>query len=163
LFLIGIAGTALLATLTALAWLMAGKFGGRRLPGGMTREEVHEKARNHLETAIRIFEKKADSNWLHATNHNLIQALKLGMNDGEAAERLAINLETHGMPHHAIEVCELVLRSGYRFRTGAKARREEFRNRLLRYREKHKHPPANALPLFRHEEAINIIRASRFF
>lgn len=163
MLLISIAGTALLATLLALVWLLAGKSAGGRLPGGMSREEVREKARDHLETAIRLFERKAGPNWLHETNHHLIQALKLGMNDGEAAERLAINLESHGKPHHAVEVCELLLRKGYRFGKGAKARKEEFRNRLLRYREKHKRLPAGDLPLFRQEEALEIVWASRYF
>lgn len=160
--LILIAGTALLATLIALAVLMADRPGSAPLPGGMSRKEALEKARAHLEKAVRIFEKQEGPNWLHETNLHLIQALKLGLNDGEAAERLAINLEKHGKPHHAMEVCELVLRPGYRFGKGAKVGKQEFRNRLLRYREKHPSPPAADLPLFGPEEALAIVRASRF-
>lgn len=161
MLLIVIAGAALLATLAALARLALRGPERGLLPGGRTREQAREEARELLAKAVRTFEKQDGPNWLHETNRCLIEALKLGHNDGEAAERLAINLERHGKPHHAMELCELVLRPEYRFGKGASLRKDDFRNRLQRYRDRHPRPPASDLPLFTPEEAQDIVRASR--
>jgi hypothetical protein len=162
MILIATAGALLVATLGLLAWLIAGGSKPKRLPGGRSPEEAAREAGEHMRQAIRSFERREGPDWLYETNLRLIQAMKLGHNDGEAAERLAINLETHGEPRQAMEICQLVLRPEYRLRKGSALGKEDFRKRLQRYREKHPQPPAGR-PLFTPEEALDIVRASRFF
>ena len=147
MILLATASVLLVATLGLLAWLLSDRARQRILPGGRSPEAAAREAGECMRDAIRIFERREGPDWLFETNLRLIRALKLGHNDGEAAERLAINLETHGQPQQAMEVCQLVLRPDYRLRKGAGPGKEDFRRRLQRYREKHPKAPAG-LPLF---------------
>jgi hypothetical protein len=54
-----------------------------------------------------------------------------------------------------------VLDPGFRLKKGAALTKRDFEGRLARYREKYK-TPAQDVPLFTREEAVAILRASRF-
>jgi hypothetical protein len=152
----------LLAVLLALAaLLLSGRGRAGSHPQGLSPAEAAREAEAHLRKAIGHFERKDHPDWMHLANLSLIEALKLGHNDGEAAERLAINLEKCGKPGHAMEVCSLVLDPGYRMKKGAALTKKDFEGRLARYREKYG-SPAQDVPLFTREEAVAILRASRY-
>ena len=152
----------LLAVLLALAaLLLSGRGRAGAHPMGLGPAEAAREAEARLRKAIELFEKRDHPDWMHLANLNLIEALKLGHNDGEAAERLAINLEKCGKPGHAMEVCRLVLDPGFRMRKGSSLTKKDFEGRLARYREKYK-GLAKDVPLFTQEEAVAILRATRF-
>lgn len=150
-----------LAALIAIAaLLLSGRGGTGAHPMGLAPAEAAREAEARLRKAVELFERKDHPDWMHLANLNFIEALKLGHNDGEAAERLAINLEKGGKPGHAMEVCRLVLDPGFRMKKGAALAKKDFEGRLERYREKYK-GMTDGVPLFTREEAAAILRATR--